>query len=140
MMASPNDFNAKVIEEFRANEGRVGGVFDGMPVVLVHHTGAKSGTARINPLVYLKDGDRYVVFASKGGAPSNPGWYHNLIANPQTEIEVGTDKLAVTAGEATGEERDRLFDEQKRLQPQFADYETKTGGRVIPVVVLTPVS
>ncbi len=114
-MASPNDFNAQVIEEFRANEGRVGGMFEGMPVVLVHHTGAKSGTARVNPLVYLK-------------------------ANPRTEIEVGTEKMAVTASEAKGEERDRLFEEQKRLQPQFADYETKTGGRVIPVVVLTPVA
>ena len=137
-MSDMNDFNAKVIEEFRANEGRVGGSFEGMPVVLVHHTGAKTGTPRVNPLVYLKDGDRYVVFASKAGAPTNPAWFHNLMANPQTEIEVGSETIAVTATEATGEERDRLFEEQKRAQPQFAEYEKKTGGRVIPVVVLTP--
>ena len=136
-MASP-DFNAKVIEEFRANEGRVGGPFEGMPVVLVHHKGAKTGTERVNPLVYLKDGDRYVVFASKAGAPTNPAWFHNLMANPQTQIEVGTETFPVEASEAHGEERDRLFEEQKSRQPQFAEYEQKTGGRVIPVVVLTP--
>lgn len=139
-MPDMNEFNAKVIEEFRANDGVVGGPFEGMPVVLVHHTGARTGTQRVNPLVYLKDRDRYVVFASKAGAPENPAWYHNLLAHPQTEIEVGSQRLAVTAAEATGEERDRLFEEQKRAQPQFADYEQKTGGRVIPVVVLTPQS
>jgi len=137
-MADPNDFNAKVIEEFRANAGRVGGMFEGMPVVLVHHRGARTGTERVNPLVYLKDGERYVVFASKGGAPTHPAWYHNLLANPRTEIEVGTETIPVEATEATGEERDRLFEEQKRAQPQFAEYEQKTGGRAIPVVVLTP--
>src|SRR5262245_22240774 len=133
-MPDMNDFNAQVIEEFRANEGRVGGPFDGMPVVLVHHTGAKTGTERVNPLVYLKDGERYVIFASKAGAPTNPAWYHNLLAHPDTEIEVGNETIQVAAAEATGDERDRLFTEQKRVQPQFAEYEQKTGGRVIPVV------
>ena len=137
-MADPNDFNAKVIAEFRANEGRVGGMFEGMPVVLVHHRGARTGTERVNPLVYLEDGERYVIFASKAGAPTNPGWYYNLKADPETEIEVGSERIAVSVSEAAGEERERLFTEQKRLQPQFAEYEQKTNGRVIPVLVLTP--
>ena len=136
-MSSQEDFNAKVITEFRANEGRVGGMFEGMPVLLLHHTGARTGTERVNPLVYLPDGGRYVVFASKAGAPENPAWYWNLRANPRTRIEVGTEELAVEAAEAQGEERERLFEEQKRRQPQFAEYERKTD-RVIPVMVLTP--
>lgn len=138
MSTSPADFNAKVIEEFRANEGRVGGMFEGAPLLLLHHAGARTGTQRVNPLVYLSDGDRYVVFASKAGAPENPGWYWNLKANPQTEIEVGHATLGVQASEAQGEERDRLFAAQKERQPQFAEYEQKTD-RVIPVMVLTPV-
>ena len=89
MSTSPADFNAQIIEEFRANEGRVGGMFESMPLLLLHHTGAKSGTAYVNPLAYLRDGDRYVIFASKGGAPDNPGWYYNLKAHPETTIEVG---------------------------------------------------
>jgi len=136
-MSSQEDFNAKVITEFRANEGRVGGMFEGMPVLLLHHTGARTGTERVNPLVYLPDGGRYVVFASKAGAPENPAWYWNLRANPRTRIEVGTEDLAVEAAQAQGEERERLFEEQKRRQPQFAEYERKTD-RVIPVMVLTP--
>jgi deazaflavin-dependent oxidoreductase (nitroreductase family) len=131
------DFNAQIIEEFRANEGRVGGMFESMPLLLLHNTGAKSGTERINPVAYLKDGDRYVVFASKGGAPTNPGWFHNLVAHPETTIEVGTDALDVVASEAEGEERQRLFDAQKQRVPQFAEYEQQTT-RQIPVVVLTP--
>jgi deazaflavin-dependent oxidoreductase (nitroreductase family) len=137
MSTSPADFNAQVIEDFRANEGRAGGMFEGMPIVLLHHTGAKSGTARVNPLAYLKDGDRYVVFASKGGAPTNPDWYHNLKANPAVAIEVGTETLPVIASEATGEERERLYSTQAELVPQFAEYAQKTD-RVIPVIVLTP--
>jgi len=137
MSPSPDEFNARIIEEFRANEGVVGGMFEGVPLLLLHHTGAKSGQARINPLAYQSDGDRYVVFASKGGAPTNPDWYHNLRANPRVNIEVGTDTIAVVASEAAGEERERLFRTQVENVPQFGEYE-KQAGRVIPVIVLTP--
>lgn len=137
MSTSPADFNAKVIEEFHANAGRVGGMFEGMPLLLLHHTGAKSGKSRINPLAYQDDNGRYVVFASKGGAPANPAWYHNLKARPNVTIEVGTDTIDVTAEEAIGEERERLFRTQAERLPQFADYEQKTE-RVIPVFILTP--
>src|SRR5262245_57169326 len=109
MSASHDDFNAKIIAEFRANGGRVGGMFEGRSLLLLHHTGARSGTERINPVAYTKDGSRYVVIASKGGAPTNPSWYHNLKANPDTTIEVGAESVPVVATEATGEERDRLF-------------------------------
>ncbi len=138
MSAPPNDFNDKVIAEFRENEGRVGGMFAGMDLLLLHHKGAKTGTERVNPLVYARDGDRYLVFASKAGAPSDPDWFRNLMANPSTKIEVGTDEIEVEASEAQGEERDRLYDAQKQRAPQFAEYEQKAEGRVIPVVVLTP--
>jgi deazaflavin-dependent oxidoreductase (nitroreductase family) len=131
------DFNAKVIDEFRANDGVVAGMFEGMPLLLLHHTGAKSGTARVNPLAYQADGDRYVIFASKAGAPTNPDWYHNLLAHPDTAIEVGTDTIDVLATEATGEERERLYATQKERVPQFAEYEQNTD-RVIPVIILTP--
>lgn len=137
MSTSPQDFNARIIEEFRANEGRVGGPFEGATLLLLHHVGAKSGTKRVNPLVYDRDGDRYVVFASKAGAPTNPDWYHNLKANPNVTIEVGTDTIEVVANEASGEERDRLFRAQVERSPQFGEYERKTD-RVIPVMVLTP--
>jgi deazaflavin-dependent oxidoreductase (nitroreductase family) len=131
------DPNAKIIEEFRANEGRVGGMFEGMPLLLLHHSGAKSGTPRVNPLAYQADDGRFVVFASKGGAPTHPAWYHNLKAHPQTTIEVGTETIEVTAGEATGEERGRLFRTQVERVPQFGEYERR-AQRVIPVMVLTP--
>jgi deazaflavin-dependent oxidoreductase (nitroreductase family) len=137
MSTSPADFNAQIIEEFRANEGRVGGMFEGSTLLLLHHTGAKSGTSRTNPLGYLNDQGRYVVFASKAGAPTNPDWYHNLKAHPNATIEVGTDTIEVVASEATGDERDRLYRTQAERVPQFADYEKKTD-RVIPVIVLTP--
>lgn len=136
-MSTPSDFNAGIIEEFRANDGRVGGMFEGRPLLLLHHTGARTGAARINPLVYLRDGERYVVFASKAGAPANPDWYHNLRAHPDTSIEVGNDMIAVVASEAGGAERDRLFGAQVQAMPQFGDYAKKTS-RTIPVVVLTP--
>jgi deazaflavin-dependent oxidoreductase (nitroreductase family) len=136
MSTSPADFNAKVIDEFRANDGRVGGMFESMPILLLHHTGAKSGTQRINPLAYQADDGRYAIFASKGGAPSNPAWYHNLKANPDTTIEVGDQKLTVRASEATGAERERLFRTQAERLPQFGEYEHKTS-RTIPVIVLT---
>ena len=137
MSTSPADFNAQIIDEFRANEGRVGGMFQNMPLLLLHHTGAKSGTVYTNPLAYLRDGDRYVIFASKGGAPENPAWYYNLKAHPDTTIEVGTYTLDVNAGEAASEERDRLFTTQAERSPAFADYQAQ-AGRVIPVMVLTP--
>jgi deazaflavin-dependent oxidoreductase (nitroreductase family) len=137
MSTSPADFNKQVIDEFHANEGRVGGVFEGLPILLLHHTGAKSGTRRINPLAYQSDGGRYVVFASKAGAPTNPDWYHNLRAHPDVSIEVGPETIAVKATEATGEERERLYRTQAERVPQFAEYEQKTD-RVIPVVILTP--
>jgi len=137
MSTSPADFNAKIIDEFRANDGRVGGMFEGMPLLLLHHTGAKTGRSRVNPLAYQSDDGRYVIFASKAGAPTNPDWYHNLKAHPNTSIEVGADTIDVVASEATGEERERLFRTQAERVPQFADYEQK-AGRVIPVMVLTP--
>ena len=137
MSSRPADFNTQIIDEFHANEGRVGGTFEGTPLLLLHHTGAKSGKSRINPLAYQSDAGRYVVFASKGGAPTNPDWYHNLKAHPDTTIEVGTDTIDVVASEATGEERDRLFRTQAERSPAFADYE-KRAGRIIPVIVLTP--
>jgi deazaflavin-dependent oxidoreductase (nitroreductase family) len=131
------DFNQQVITEFRENAGVVGGMFDGMPMILVHHVGAKSGEERIAPLVYLPDGENFVVFASKGGAPENPGWYHNLKAHPETKVEVSGETVPVLATEATGDERDRLFAAQVAAQPQFGDYEKKTD-RKIPAIVLTP--
>ncbi len=132
-----NDFNRQVIDEFRANEGKVGGNFDGAPMILVHHTGAKSGTERVTPLVYQADGDDWVIFASKGGAPSHPAWYHNLVANPDTTIEVGADTIDVTTTVAAGDERTRLWERQKELMPQFAEYETSAGDREIPVLVFS---
>ena len=138
MSTSPADFNATIIEEFRANNGRVGGMFEGMPLLLLHHRGARSGKSRINPLAYQSDAGRYIVFASKAGAPTNPDWYHNLRAHPDVSIEVGQERIEVAASEATGDERDRLFRTQVERVPQFAEYEKKTD-RLIPVIVLTPV-
>jgi deazaflavin-dependent oxidoreductase (nitroreductase family) len=137
MSTTPPDFNQQVIEEFRANGGKAGGMFEGMPLLLLHNVGAKSGKAYVTPLVYLDDDGRQVIFASKGGAPENPGWYHNLKANPDVSIEVGTETVDATAEEATGEERDRLYAIQSEQQPQFAEYESKTD-RKIPVIVLKP--
>lgn len=131
-----NEFNQGVIEEFRANGGKVGGPFEGAPMILVHHTGAKSGTERVTPLVYQADGDTWVIFASKAGAPSHPAWYHNLVANPETTIEVGSETIEVTTTEVTGDERTRLWETQKANAPQFAEYEAKTD-RTIPVLVFS---
>jgi deazaflavin-dependent oxidoreductase (nitroreductase family) len=136
-MSAPSDFNARIIEEFRANAGKVGGMFEGSPLLLLHHTGAKSGKSRVNPVAYLRDGDSYVIFASKGGAPTNPDWYHNLKAHPEIQIEVGADTFDAVASEATGEQRERLFSKQAERAPAFAEYQAKTE-RVIPVMVLTP--
>lgn len=137
-MAETNDFNARIIEEFHANGGVVGGPFEGATLLLLHHTGAKSGHSFTSPLMYRRDGDRYVVFASKAGAPTNPDWYHNLKAHPEVTIEVGTETLPAVADELTGEERDRLYAAQARDRPQFAEYAKTAGERTIPVMALTP--
>jgi deazaflavin-dependent oxidoreductase (nitroreductase family) len=135
---SENDPNEQVIAEFRDNGGKVGGPFEGAPMVLVHHTGAKSGTERVTPLMYQQlDGDTVAVFASKGGAPTNPDWYHNLVANPDTTIELGTETKQVRARIAPEEERSRIWEAQKQAFPNFAEYE-KTAGREIPVVIFEP--
>jgi deazaflavin-dependent oxidoreductase (nitroreductase family) len=136
MSTTPADFNTQVIEEFRANGGKAGGIFEGMTLLLLHNVGAKSGERYVTPLVYMGDGEGWVIFASKGGAPSNPGWYWNLKAGPEVSIEVGTETVEVLATEAAGAERDRLFDRQKAEAPQFAEYEAKTE-RTIPVIVLS---
>jgi len=131
------EFNRGVIEEFRANDGKVGGPFEGAPVLLLTSVGAKSGERRTTPVMYLPDGERMVIFASLGGAPNNPAWYHNLVANPSATVEVGPGTVEVEAVVTSGEERDRLFDQQAALYPQFADYAQKTT-RQIPVVALVP--
>jgi deazaflavin-dependent oxidoreductase (nitroreductase family) len=132
-----SDFNQKIIDEFRATSGRPPSWTGTSPLLLVHHRGARSGSERVNPVAYLEDGGRYLIFASKAGAPTNPDWYYNLKAHPETEIEVGSDKLEVVAEEVTGEERDRLFATQVERSPQFGEYQEKTERR-IPVVALTP--
>jgi deazaflavin-dependent oxidoreductase (nitroreductase family) len=132
------DWNQGIIDEFRTNQGKVGGPFRGMTLLLLHHKGARTGTERVNPLAYRKDGDRLVVFASKGGAPSNPDWYHNLMANPDATVEVGADTVRVRAHRAEDDERERIWTAQKREFPGFADYERKTS-RQIPVIILEPV-
>jgi deazaflavin-dependent oxidoreductase (nitroreductase family) len=130
------DWNQNIIREFREREGRVGGPFEGRPMLLLHTTGAKSGSERVNPLVYQPDGDdRWVIFASYGGAPKHPAWFHNLVANPDVTIEVGTDTVAARARVAEGDERDRYWTKQKTEVPTFADYERRTT-REIPVVLL----
>ncbi|MEY2450149.1 MAG: hypothetical protein QOH79_3625 [Acidimicrobiaceae bacterium] len=136
-MSGPRDFNKDIIDEFRANDGKVGGGFAGAPMLLLHTKGAKSGAERVNPLVYGAVGDDYVVFASKGGHPTNPDWYHNLMANPETSIEVGSETIPVTARVAEGDERERIWSKQKGDMPGFADYEKKTT-RQIPVIILSP--
>jgi deazaflavin-dependent oxidoreductase (nitroreductase family) len=134
------DWNAHVIEEFRANGGKVTGDMEGWPIVLVHHTGAKTGTERVNPLVYQQlDGDAIAVFASKAGAPTNPDWYHNLVAHPDTTIEIGTETRHVRARVAPGDERERIWERQKQAMPQFSKYE-ETANREIPVVIFETAS
>jgi deazaflavin-dependent oxidoreductase (nitroreductase family) len=130
-----NAFNKGIIDEFRASGGKVGGMFAGAPMVLLTTRGARSGQPRTTPLVYTTDGDRLVVLASKGGADTNPAWYHNLVANPDVTVEVGSEKFTATAAVPTGPERDRLFNAQAALMPNFAEYQQKTKRR-IPVVTL----
>jgi len=132
-----DEFNKRVMAEFHANGGRLGGRFEGTEILILTSTGARTGQTRWNPLAYSVDGDRYVIVASKGGAPTSPDWYHNLVANPSAVIEVGTDVITVEASTPTGAERDRLFAQHAAKMPQFREYEENTQ-RLIPVVVLTP--
>jgi deazaflavin-dependent oxidoreductase (nitroreductase family) len=134
-MADMNEFNRKIIEEFHANGGKVGGPFAGAPMILITHKGAKSGRTFTTPLVYSRDGDRVVIVASKAGAPTNPDWYHNLVANPAVTVEIGTEKFQARARVTSGEERERLFNAQAKMMPQFNEYKKKTT-RQIPVLVL----
>ncbi len=136
-MAEVNDWNKKIIAEFRANDGKVSGNFEGQTLLLLHTKGAKSGQERVNPVAYTKDGDKLVIIASKGGAPINPDWYHNVVANPQVTVEVGADQFPVNATVAEEPERSRLYDQMAAMMPGFADYKVKTT-RKIPVIVLTP--
>jgi deazaflavin-dependent oxidoreductase (nitroreductase family) len=132
-----DDGNAKIIEEFRANHGQVGGNFAGAPLLLLHTTGAKSGAERVNPMMYLPEDGRTYVFASKAGADTNPDWFHNAKAHPEVVAEIGDDSVPLRAVEVTGPERDRLYAKQADLYPGFKGYEEKTD-RVIPVVELVP--
>lgn len=131
-----NAFNKKIIDEFRANGGKVGPPFAGAPMILLTTKGAKSGRLLTTPLVYNQEGEQMTIIASMAGAPNNPAWYHNIVANPRIEVEVGTEKFWVNARETNGEERDTLYAKQAAKFPAFADYETKTT-RKIPVFVLT---
>jgi len=129
------EFNRNLIGEFRSNEGKVGGPFAGAPLLLLTTTGAKTGRKHTTPLVYLKDADRIVVFGSKGGAPTHPAWYHNLVASPDVTVELPGDTFEARAVPIVGAERDRIFSAQKAIMPGFAEYEAKTD-RQIPVIVL----
>jgi len=138
-MSEMNDRNQKIIDEFRANGGKVGGPFEGKMLLLLHTQGAKSKQERINPVACVKDGDRLVVIASKGGAPTHPDWYYNVMANPLVSVEVGTEKFQVRAKVAQEPERTRLYNAMVAMMPGFDDYRKKTT-RVIPVIVLTRVN
>jgi deazaflavin-dependent oxidoreductase (nitroreductase family) len=137
-MSSPADWNKAVIEEFRANAGKVGGPFAGRTLLLLHTVGAKSGEERINPVACVADGDRLVIIASKGGAPTHPAWYFNLLAHPVVTVEVGTEKFQARAAVASEPERTRLYNKMVDMMPGFAEYQLKTT-RVIPVITLTKV-
>lgn len=131
-----SDWDSDIIEEFRDNDGKVGGMFEGAPLLLLHHKGARSGTERVSPLMYRDLRDGYAIFASKGGADTNPDWFHNLRAHPETEVEIGTGTVAVKARVVDGDERDRIWSSWKSDWPQFAGYEKKTSRDHIPVIVL----
>jgi deazaflavin-dependent oxidoreductase (nitroreductase family) len=137
-MSELNDRNKTIIDEFHANGGKVGGRFEGKTLLLLHHKGAKSGEERINPVAYVPDGGRYIVIASKGGAPTHPDWYYNLVAHPLVTVEVGTETFQVRAAVAEEPERTRLYDLMAGMMPGFNDYRRNTT-RVIPVFILTPV-
>jgi deazaflavin-dependent oxidoreductase (nitroreductase family) len=130
-----SDWNDKIIAEFRANHGRVGGRFAGAPLLLLHSTGARTGREHVTPMMYQAVGDGFAVFASKSGADTNPDWYHNLRAHPEVRVEVGDETLEVTARVLDPQEREPIWEEQKSRYPGFAEYETRTT-RVIPVVML----
>lgn len=134
-MDAANDLNQKIVNEFRANDGQVGGPFSGMPLVLLATTGAKSGKQTVSPVAVTEDGDRLLVYASAAGRPSHPAWYHNLVANPNVTVEYGTETFVARADVIMGDERDRLWREQVERAPGFGDYERKTT-RTIPVIAL----
>ena len=134
-----NDWNRKVIDEFRSSEGKVGGQIEGAPILLLNTTGARSGKPRTSPMMYLAEGDHIYVFASKAGAPTNPDWYHNLKANPAVTVEIGTEKRPARAEEVTGPERERIYAEQSSRYPGFAEYQERTT-RTIPVIELVSTS
>lgn len=134
-MTQVNDFNQKIIAEFRANDGKVGGQFANTPLLLLTTIGAKSGQPRTNPAAYTTDGDRIVIIASKGGAPTNPDWYYNLKANPLVNVELGREQFQARASVAQGAERERLFAQMAEVMPGFAKYQQNTD-RLIPVVTL----
>ncbi len=135
-----SEWNASTIAEFRANEGRIGGYFEGAPVVLLHHRGRKSGQERVTPVMSLRhetDPDIIYVFATKSGAPTNPDWYYNLSAAGDGSVERGTETYKVTVRELKGAERDRIYAEQARRYPGYAEYPRRTAGiRTIPVLEL----
>lgn len=137
-MTDVNAWNQQVIAEFRANSGKVGGPFEGAPVLLLHTIGAKTGAERVNPMMYQRVGEEVAVFASKGGAPTNPDWYHNLVANPEVTVELGEETVSMVARVVGSEERAGIWERQKKEFPNFAEYEEKTD-RVIPVVLLSSV-
>jgi deazaflavin-dependent oxidoreductase (nitroreductase family) len=139
-MADGDDFNAKVIAEFRANGGKVGGFFQGQPMLLLHHSGAKTGTERVNPLVYQQVGDSYAIFGSAGGQPRDPQWYRNLRAHPDVTVEIGGTTAHVRARAADPAERASIWATQKERMPHFADYEKNAAPREIPVILLDPVA
>ena len=130
-----NAWNRQIMEEFHANAGKVGGPFEGIPLLLLTTTGARSGQRRTTPVGYMPDGDRLAIFATRGGLPTNPSWYYNLLAHPEATVEVGTETFEVTAVVLTGEERDRLYARQVERAPVFAEYQEKTT-RKIPVIAL----
>ncbi|MEZ4522623.1 MAG: nitroreductase family deazaflavin-dependent oxidoreductase [Thermomicrobiales bacterium] len=135
--SDPNDWNQQVINEFRENDGKVGGPFEGAPLLLLHHKGAKTGTERVTPLMYKDLDGRYAIFASKGGAPDNPDWFHNIVANPNVKLEFGSETTDADATVLEGDERDSVWEAWKAEFPQFAEYEEKTD-REIPVILLEP--
>ena len=136
----PSDFNEMIIGEFRANAGKVGGIFEGALLLLLHHTGARTGTERVNPLTYQPVGAGYAVFASANGSERDPDWYRNLVAHPDTTVEVGAQTVKVRARVTAPDERDAIYARQREVAPMFADYEKTAAPRVIPVVVLDPVA
>ncbi|MEO8395081.1 MAG: nitroreductase family deazaflavin-dependent oxidoreductase [Chloroflexota bacterium] len=131
-----SDWNHGIIAEFRGNAGKVGGPFEGATLLLLHSIGAKSGAERVSPVMYFMDGDRYVIIASKGGAPTHPDWYYNLLAHPEASVEVGTEQFSVTAAETSEPERTRLYEIMETMRHSFTEYKSKTT-RIIPVFTLT---